>query len=53
MIGRPVLDERTGCPGFGVVDGIVNFPLCFDFRYGTVLEGVMSSVTPYHREGTQ
>ena len=31
MIGRPVLDERTGCPGFGVVDGIVNFPLVFRF----------------------
>jgi thioredoxin reductase (NADPH) len=34
MIGRPVLDERTGRPGLGVVVvvGIVNFPLVFRFQ---------------------
>jgi hypothetical protein len=47
MIGRPVLDARTGRPGFGVLDAIVDH-LRFVFRNVTV-QDVTDSMTEQAR----
>jgi len=44
MIGRPVLDPRTGCPGPGVLGiGLRGVPVFGVIRLGMVLLGLVRS----------